>query len=125
MKNLFKNLFEIIILLVGLFFWLGIAMTCNGQVLYEAKKYDADVVVYITDNKYESDRIVYYTKNKSEANSYGIVYWSSKRWEADTKIYITDKKYLADEIWYVTKHKWQTNDEDKTWIGGDGKKFQD
>jgi len=123
-KSVYKK-WEIIILILGLVFWLGIAGQCNGQVAYNSKKYDADVIVYVTANKWSADRVVYYTKNKWEANSYGIVFWSSKKWEADHKIYFTDYKWKADEVWYVTKYKWQTNDEDKTWIGSDGVKFKD
>tara|TARA_R110001592_G_scaffold1578_2_gene9277 strand:+ start:1002 stop:1379 length:378 start_codon:yes stop_codon:yes gene_type:complete len=125
MKKYLKMYFEILILITGLVFWLGLAVTCNGQVLYESKKWDADVIVCITENKWSADRIVYYTKNKSEANTYGIAYWSSNKWEADYNIHFTKYKWQADELWYITKYKWQTNDEDKTWIGSSGVKFNE
>lgn len=73
--------------------------TSYSQVVYVTNnKYDSKVKqVYLTDDKYEADLIVEITNDKYKARkSDKYWYFTDNKYEAQMIIYITDNKYNAD-----------------------------
>ena len=71
-------------------------------------KYDTGVdKAFVVENNYDADLLIYPTDNKYDADSYDeIWYFTDQKFDATFILYWTDSKYDADILVYKAEHKY-------------------